>query len=236
MRHCNLLRAWLEETEQPYLWGAGAIIVGRRGTYRILTGAALTWFGVTAAVGLTAAPAHADGVEQVTVTGEGLVEPLEVRADEAPERFAALYREVSFLIGESPDADEPDPNTLGPQYTLVTHVDGAEHHRFELYPLAAGGPRVFRPKEQPNDRKVREGWFHGRLSMPETLTAVGLPLDGDPSGVGGGALAPEPTATAGPGVLGLLDDWREGMQLTIAVTIAIAAGLAGVALLIRRKV
>ena len=79
MRHCNLLRAWLEETEQPYLWGAGAIIVGRRGTYRILTGAALTWFGVTAAVGLTAAPAHADGVEQVTVTGEGLVEPLEVR-------------------------------------------------------------------------------------------------------------------------------------------------------------
>lgn len=210
--------------------------MGRRGTYRILTGAALTWFGVTAAVGLTAAPAHADGVEQVTVTGEGLVEPLEVRADEAPERFAALYREVSFLIGESPDADEPDPNTLGPQYTLVTHVDGAERHRFELYPLAAGGPRVFRPKEQPNDRKVREGWFHGRLSMPETLTAVGLPLDGDPSGVGGGALAPEPTATAGPGVLGLLDDWREGMQLTIAVTIAIAAGLAGVALLIRRKV
>jgi len=204
----------------------------------MLAGAALTWLGVTAAVGLGAAPAYAQAdVEQVTLTGEGLSEPLEVRADESPERCAALYREVSFLIGERPDADEPEPDTLGPAYTLVTVVDGKERHRFELYPLADGGPRVFRPKEQPGDRKVREGWYHGRLSMPETLVAAGVPLDGVPGGVGGGGVAPpEPTATADPGVLGLLDDWREGMQLTVAVTIAIAAGLAGVALLIRRKV
>lgn len=207
-----------------------------RGTYRMLAGAALTWLGVAAAVGVAAPPAYAEGVEQVTLTGKGLSEPLEVRAEEAPDRCAALYREVSFLIGEDPDADEPEPGTLGPGYTLVTHVDGKERHRFELYPLAEGGPRVYRPEEQPGDRKVKGGWFHGRLSMPETLAAVGLPLEGVPGGVGGGGLAPEPTATPDPGVLGLLDDWREGMRLTIVVTIAIAAGLAGVALLIRRKV
>lgn len=197
---------------------------------------ALAWLAVTAAVFAGPAPAAAAGADHVTVTGIGLAEPLEVSAQEEPERCAALYREVSWLVGAEPDADDPDPDTLGPQYTLVAHVDGEPRHRFHLYPLAEGGPRVFRPTEQPGDRATDEGWFHGRLGMPEALVAAGVPVSDDPSsGTGGGGLVPEGTAAPDRGIFGFVEDWREGMVLTVAVTIAIVVGLAGVALLIRRR-
>jgi hypothetical protein len=191
------------------------------------------------AVATAPAPARADGADQVTVTGIGLAEPLEVRAKERPELCAVLYREVSWLVGEAANADEPDPDTLGPQYAIVVHIDGEERHRFHLYPLAEGGPRVFRPAEQPGERTAREGWFHGRVSMPETLSAAGVPLEGypgGPNGSGGGIAAPEETTEPGRSVFGFLEDWRDGMLLTLAVTLAMVVGLGGVARLIRRKV
>lgn len=199
----------------------------------------LAGLAVAAAVGLAPTPAQAASLTQVTITGIGLNAPLEVPVETHPELSASLYREVSWLVRKRPDAEEPDPDTLGPQYTLVADIDGEPRHRFHLYPLAEGGPKVFRPAEQPGDREVREGWFHGRLGMSETLALAGVPVYDDPaapSGAGGGVLLPEEETTEERGMLAFLEDWREGMRLTLAVTLAIVAGLAGAALLIRRRV
>lgn len=194
-----------------------------------------------AALGVSPGPAiAATEAEAVTVTGVGLSEPIEVTAEDHPDLCASLYAEISWLVRKDPTADEPDPETLGDAYTMVVRIDGEPRHEFDLYPHAEGGPRVFRPAEQPGDREVDEGWYLGRLSMPETLAAAGVPLDEDdrdgPGGAGGGSVAPEQTAAPERGVFGFLADWREGMQLTLLVTVAIVVGLAGVALLIRRKV
>jgi hypothetical protein len=181
-------------------------------------------------------PAWAAGVDQVTISGEGLVEPLVFDASTEPRLTAALHNEVSWLTGRKGDAREPDEDALGAGYVIEIHIDGEARHRYQLYPVAEGGPRVYRPKEQPGDRRTTAGWFYGRLSMPETLSTAGVPLPGTqvrpPGGEGGGG----PDVTTPPGQsTRLLDTWREGMQLTGLVAVAIMVGLAAVALLIRRR-
>jgi hypothetical protein len=200
------------------------------------------------AAGLAAAlvvsgPAGAQAsADQVTITGIDLAAPLEVRAERQPELTAALYREVSWLVRREGDAPEPaEVDLLGPQYTLVVHIDGEPRYRFHLYPLAEAGPRVFRPVEQPGDRTVDEAWFYGRLSLPETISSAGVPLTGvaPPSAGGGSGGGAGPTAGPSPearDMLAFLDEWREGMLLTIAALAAIVVGLAGAAYLIRRTV
>lgn len=197
---------------------------------------------VAAAVLTVAGPAVAQTVaDRVTVTGIDLAEPIEVVATEQPGLCVALHREVGWLVDRDGDSPEPEPDALGPQYTLVVSIDGVPRHRFHLYPLAQGGPRAFRPVEQPGDRTADEGWFYGRLSMPDTLRAAGAPLTGDPAtggrGAGGGAPpVVEPSEPPDSGPLGFLDQWRRGMLLTAGITVAVAAGLGGSAYLIRRKV
>jgi hypothetical protein len=192
--------------------------------------------------GATAGPAAALAAEEVnlvTVTGVDLPEDLEVFAEEQPELCGALHREVNWLVRGAGDAPEPDPEILGPEYTLVVHVEGEPKHRFHLYPLAEAGPRVFRPAEQPGDKTVKEAWFYGRLSMPETLAAAGAPLTGEavaPGGTGGGVPEPEETELPERGALAFIEDWRESMLMTGAVVVAIVLSLGGVAFLIRRKV
>lgn len=197
---------------------------------------------VAAAVLTVAGPAMAQAVaDRVTLTGIDLAEPVEVVAAEQPELCAALHQEVGWLVERDGDSAEPEPDALGPQYTMVVHIDGEPRHRFHLYPLAQGGPRAFRPVEQPGDRTVDEGWFYGRLSLPDTLRAAGAPLTGDPSGGGrgaGGAAPPVVEESEPPDAspLAFLDQWRQGMLLTAAITVLVAAGLGGSAYLIRRKV
>jgi hypothetical protein len=209
--------------------------------FRLLTAAAAA-VAAALAVPLAAAGAAAQSseVDLVTVSGVDLAEPLIVRATERPQACAALYGEVDWLVGRDGDAAEPEPDTLGPQYALVVHVEGEARHRFNLFPLAEGGPRAFRPVEQPGDRTAEEGWFYGRLSMPETLRSVGAPLTGDPATGGGtgGGQPPTSDQSSPPdsNLLGFLDEWRNGMLLTVLVTVAVVAGLAGVAYLIRRTV
>jgi hypothetical protein len=182
-----------------------------------------------------------DEVEQVTITGNGIPEELVVRAEERPELCASLWSEVDWLVSGSGDTREPeDPETLGTQYTMVIHVDGEARHRLHLYPLAQGGPKAFRPAEQPGDRTAREAWFNARLSMPQTLSAAGVPLTGSPlppaGGGGGGQPAPDATEEPPTSAFGFIDEWRTGMLLTAAAVITIVAGLGGVAYLIRRRV
>jgi hypothetical protein len=210
------------------------------GRFRLLVAATVA-VGAGLAVPLPAgvAAAQSGEVDLVTLSGIDLAQPLVVRAAEQPELCAALYDEVGWLVGRDGDAAEPDPDTLGPQYTLVVNVEDEARHRFHLFPLAQGGPRAFRPVEQPGDRTAEEGWFYGRLSMPDTLRSAGAPLTGDPAtgGGGGGQLpAPGESEPPDPNLLGFLDEWRQGMLLTAAGTVAVVAGLAGVAYLIRRTV
>jgi hypothetical protein len=214
-------------------------------TRRLLVGGGLALLGAAA---LTAGPAPALAVadnelEQITITGVDIPDELVVRAKERPELCAALYNEVDWLIGRKADTREPeDPETLGAQYTLVVHIDGEPRHRFHLYPLAEGGPKAFRPAEQPGDRTVREAWFHARLSLRNTLSTAGVPLTGEPvpagGGTGGGGAEPAPQATDEPerSMFAFLDEWREGMLLTAAVVVAVVVGLGGISFLIRRKV
>jgi hypothetical protein len=124
---------------------------------------------------------------------------------------------------------------------MTVYIDGEARHRFHLYPEAEGGPKAFRPAEQPGDRSVDEGWFNGRLSMPRTLSEAGVPLTGEsvPPGGGAGGGEPAPEESAAPEdrpVLAFLEEWREGMLLTGAVVVGIVLALGGLSFLIRRKV
>ncbi|QSB13319.1 hypothetical protein JQS43_17020 [Natronosporangium hydrolyticum] len=185
------------------------------------------------ATGVVATPALADGHDYATVSGDNLANPLTVTADDHPDHYATLRREVIWLFNREGDGSEPDPDELGPQYALQLFIAGEEQHRFELYPLAGGGPRVFRPADQPGDSDLDEAWFLARLSLPETLTELGIPLTDAPTN--GGVAGEEPVATEeATGPLGFLDEWREGMLLTMALAVAVLAGLASVSLLLRR--
>ena len=217
--------------------------MGRRMLSRLLAGGGLGLLGaVTVAVGPAPVLAFAeDELEQVTITGDDIPEELVVRAEDRPELCASLWSEVDWLVRRAGDMREPeDPETLGAQYTLVVHLDGEPRHRFHLYPLAEGGPKAFRPAEQPGDRTVDEAWFHARLSMPQTLTAAGVSLTGKPlppnGGGGGGEPAPEQSEEPPTSAFGFIDEWRTGMLLTAAVVVGIVLGMGGIAFLIRRKV
>lgn len=213
-----------------------------RSTRRLLMAGVSVLLGAVT-VAAAPAPGWADGADApdlLTITSDELPEPLVVRAEEASRLVHALHSEVSWLTGRSATAEEPDEETLGPRYTLDVHIDGEARHRYELYPLAEGGPRVFRPEEQPGERMTDPAWFFGRLSMPDTLYAAGIEIPGAQprvSGGGGGGVDPAPELTEPPAdASGVLKTWWEGMQLVALVALAIAAGLAAVALLIRRRV
>lgn len=189
---------------------------------------------------LAAAPAaYAAGPDTVSISGPGLEEELRVRLSENPERFGALLNQVNWLSARPGEGRTPDPSQLGAVYVLTIFVADKATERYELYPQATGGPRVFRPAKQPDGHQATAAWFYGRLTMPETLLDLGASASGTISGVtggaGGGGIADkqlDPNAD----LTSLLSEWRRVLLLNGAVVIVIAAGVAGVALLIRRRV
>lgn len=218
--------------------------MGRRVMGRLLAGGGLALLAAAAAsvgVGVNAALADNE-LEQIAISGNSLSTEVVVRAEDRPELCASLYAEVNWLVRRAADMREPeDPETLGAQYTMVVHIDGEARHEFHLYPLAEGGPKAFRPADQPGDRTVDEAWFHGRLTMARTLSSAGVPVTGMPvqpgGGSGGGEPAPEQSEQPEDRpVLGFLEEWRQGMLLTGAVVVGVVLGLGGLAFLIRRKV
>lgn len=183
------------------------------------------------------APAAAPSA--ITIAGAGLAQPLILRAEAEPELFAAVLEQVSWLTGAG-QASAPKAGELGPRYTLVVLVKETAKHTYVLYPLAVGGPRAFRPAKQPDQRKTTPGWFYGRLNMSETLRAAGVPLPERPDavkgGIGGGERTiPQDTLNPGEDIEKLLRDLREVMLLNAAVVLVITLGLAGIALLVRRR-
>lgn len=198
------------------------------------------------AVVLSVAPAGAQAAPPkpvaVTVAGKGIDGKLTITQQQRPEVFQALLNEVAWLSGATPQTSKPPADKLGPRYVVtVLAAKNAAQQVYELYPLAAGGPRAHRPAKQPTGKKA-DGWFYGRLSMSESLRVSGVPLETKVrvvnGGIGGG-IGEEVTveeAAPVPGVEDLLTQMRQLVLLNGAVLVVILLGLAGIAFLIRRRV
>lgn len=196
---------------------------------------------VTGLVATAGSPAHSaprPGPNAVSVSGDGLRTPLIVRAKTDPLLFAALLDQVSWL-NNAERGNSAAAADLGPRYNLALLVNTAPTRVYALYPLASGGPRVFRPAKQPGSRTVATAWFFGRLTMAETLRAAGVPVPGEPAaagGIGGGVRElPERAAEAHQGLDDVLGDFRLLLLLNVTVIVLITMGLAGIALLVRRR-
>ncbi|WP_328419071.1 hypothetical protein OG470_35915 [Micromonospora sp. NBC_00389] len=185
----------------------------------------------------TAAPKPAPA--GVDITGVGLSEPLRLRADTQPTHVVAVIDQVNFL-GRTGQPTGPKAANLGPKYTVVVLVGETPKQTYDLYPKAVGGPRIHRPAKQPDGRKTTAGWFLGRLSMSETLRTAGVPLerqfDTVSGGVGGGErVLPEDTLDPAKDLDEALGELQRLLLLNVAVMLTITVGLAGIALLIRRR-
>jgi hypothetical protein len=209
-----------------------------RRRFRVATLATLATVLFLPVVGPTAAVAA--GPDAVAVSGPGLEKAVTVRAAERPEQFAALLTEVNWLASRSGQDKGPEAAKLGAKYVVTVFTGGKPTHSYELYPLAVGGPRVFRPATHPDKHRTTAAWFYGRLSMPETLRGAGAPLPTtivsvSTGGIGGGQLADEPFDPTAD-LSTMLAEWRQFLLLNGAVVVVIALGLAGTSLLVRRRV
>jgi hypothetical protein len=202
----------------------------------LLLAAALPWIGGAPAHGAPRPPAP----NAVTITGTGIPRPVTVRAEADPLLFAAVLDQVSWLTGVGHRALPAGVN-LGPKYTVTVLINNAPVRTYDLYPLASGGPRAFRPAKQPGRRSVPAAWFFGRLTMPEALQAAGAPLSDRPDvgtgGIGGGAriLAEQAADDGRQDVDALVSQFRGLLLLNLGVILMITAGLGGIALLVRRR-
>ncbi|WP_431934987.1 hypothetical protein [Micromonospora sp. RP3T] len=192
--------------------------------------------GTTAA---QAAPKPKLAPAGVDITGDRLDQPLQLRADTKPAEVTMIVDQVKWL-GTTGQLRGPAAKDLGPKYTVVVLAAGSPQHTYDLFPLAKGGPRVYRPAKQPDLSHPRAGWFFGRLNMSETLRAVGVPLaprfDTLSGGIGGGErVLPEEALDPAEGLDTALGELQRLLLLNIGVVLVITVGLAGIALLVRRR-
>ncbi|BCB84134.1 hypothetical protein Psuf_014470 [Phytohabitans suffuscus] len=178
--------------------------------------------------------------DTITIDGEELEGAITVHAKANPELFEALLSQVNWMADAKGQTGAPKADKLGRKYTVVVRVGDQSKQTYDLYPLAAGGPRAYRPAKQPDKRKATNGWFYGRLNMSETLRAAGVPLPEKPEtlhgGIGGGdRVFDEDTLNPGRDLDKLLADLREVLLLNGAVVLVITLGLAGISLLVRRR-
>jgi hypothetical protein len=185
----------------------------------------------------SAAPAPKNPIS-MTITGDGLAGPLVVTAEKDPDGFDAVYGEVGWLAGASGVTASPDAQLLGPKYTVVIAVNGVPKQTYDLYPMASGGSRAYRPSAQPDRRKTSSTWIYAHLTMASALRQAGVPVAGgpvnQPGGIGGGVVSS--TKPAAADLDQIVGEWRQVVALNGAMVILIAAGLFGIAYLIRRKI
>ncbi|SBT45489.1 hypothetical protein [Micromonospora auratinigra] len=202
----------------------------------IASACSLALAGPTAA---QAAPRPKLAPAGVDITGDRLTQPLQLRADSHPTEVNAVLDQVKWL-GQTGQQRGPEAKDLGPKYTVVVLNAGSPAKTYDLYPLAKGGPRVYRPAKQPDLSKTRAGWFYGRLNMSETLRGAGVPLDARSDtisgGIGGGErVVPEQPLDPAQGIGDALDELQRLLLLNVGVMVLITGGLAGIALLVRRR-
>lgn len=212
---------------------------------RLVIGFGAVVGAVTVALALPLGSAFAaPAPTSITIQGAGLAKPLTIRAADQKETFTKLLNEVNWLATRPPNAPNQDAAKLGPKYTLLLRLDEKPDQAYDLYPYATGGPRVFRPADQPHKRKTTAAWFYGRLSLPETLHDAGVPAivtdvqqvaGGRGGGTSGGELVPPISSTPQNQSLDeMMAQWQRGVLLTGGIAIIMVLGLAGVALLVRR--
>lgn len=204
------------------------------GVVIITTACAFALAGPTAA---QAAPKLAPA--GVDITGDKLDQPLQLRADAHPAEVNAIVDQVKWL-GATGQQRGPKAEDLGPKYTVVLLYAGTPTKTYDLYPLAKGGPRVYRPAKQPDLSKTRAGWFYGRLTMSESLRAAGVPLerqyDTISGGIGGGDRAvPEESMDPVQDIGAVMGELQRLLLFNVGVIVVITGGLAGIALLVRRR-
>ena len=188
-----------------------------------------------------AAPKPPAKPTSIQIEGKGITETVVIQQTEQPRLFDNLLSEVNWMAAAKPLTAAPPAAKLGPKYTLTVMLKTVPTQVYDLYPLAAGGPRAHRPANQPGGKKA-DGWFYGRLSLRETLRVSGVPLEAKADVVGGGIgggvgqdLKPEDVNPI-KSVNDFLVQMRELLLLNGAVLIVIMVGLAGIAFLVRRKV
>lgn len=205
----------------------------------VLLAALAVCIGPTLAAAGAAQAAPKPGPMSVSITGEQLSQPLVIRAEADAALYAAVFDQVSWMRGAG-QSTAPSSDDLGLKYTVVVLSGDTARQTFDLYPFAKGGPRACRPGKQPNQRSTASAWFYGRLNMPETLRAAGVPLAQQADTVSGGIGGGERVTAAekldpGRDVDRVLGDLQRVLLLNAGVVIAITIGLAGIALLVRRR-
>ncbi|GGQ79202.1 hypothetical protein [Couchioplanes azureus] len=164
-----------------------------------------------------------------------------IQQADRPELFQRVLGEVNWLSGAEPTTNKPKADKLGPKYTITVLAGEKATQLYDLYPLASGGPRAFRPEKQPAGRKSA-GWFYGRLTMSESLRVSGVPLKEKPDvvsgGIGGGIGEKVDSTELDPVAVGsdVFSQMRRLFLINVAVLLVVLAGLGGVAFLIRRRV
>jgi hypothetical protein len=116
----------------------------------------------------------------ITITGDSLAVPVNVRNENRPDVFRVLLKQLGWMRGASGTPMKIDQAKLGPKFTVtIAGVNGAEQV-YDVYPLARGGPRAFRPAAQPAG-KTSDAWFFLALGLPDVLGAAGVPLADAPA-------------------------------------------------------
>jgi len=198
-------------------------------------------FGTAASAAPKPPPKPPAKPTSVQITGKGLPGTLIVDTTDGPRLFSSLLAEVDWMASAKPQTVAPAAAKLGPKYTLTVMIKTVPTQVYDLYPMAAGGPRAHRPANQPSGKKT-DGWFYGRLTMPETLRLSGVPLTAKPDvvngGVGGGIGENINVDDLDPvtGVSNFLLEMRRLVLLNGALVVVILFGLAGIAFMIRRRV
>jgi hypothetical protein len=200
---------------------------------------------VVVTVGAAPVAAHAAPKAKIKVTAVSIsgkdMQDTKITLDQRPDVFELLYSEVSWLATATPQTYALKAKQLGPKYTLSVLVKDKPHQVYEMYPLAVGGPLAHRPAKQPSG-KVKDGWFFGRQTMPESLRIGGVPLEPRNDlmigGIGGGVAEQSQAKEIDPveNVNAFLAQMRQLFLLNGAVLVVILFGLAGMAFLIRRRV
>jgi hypothetical protein len=210
---------------------------------RVVSAAAA--LAVTAALAIgagpaTAAPKPAPRPTAIYIEGKG-IKQIVVQQQADTRFFANLLGEVNWMANARPQTGTPKADKLGPKYTVTVLVKTAPVQVYDVYPLAAGGPRAHRPAKQPSGKKA-DGWFYGRLTLPESLRVSGVPLKAKPDVVGGGIgggvgekLAADEVDPVTE-VNNFLEQMRRLFLLNGAILIVILFGLAGISFFIRRRV
>ncbi|SBT49044.1 hypothetical protein [Micromonospora narathiwatensis] len=201
----------------------------------LATACALTLAGTTAAHATTPKPP----VAGVDITGDELDEPLRLRADTRPTEVNAVLDQVDWL-GRTGQQRGPQAADLGPKYTVVVLAGDVPKNTYDLYPLAKGGPRIYRPAKQPDRSKTLAGWFFGRLNMSETLRSAGVPLEPQFDTIsggagGGGRVIPDDSLVPKQDLDATMNELQRLLLLNAGVMVVITVGLAGIALLVRRR-